>query len=166
MALSMADSRAHFDSPVQPFHGRIFGMDEGKRIATELFARFSASDIDGVLALMTDDVTWRIPGKTELNSAAGTYAKERLERLFRRMFSQLEDGLKMTVLGVIAEGNQVAVEVESSGDLRNGRRYRQQYHFAITLRDGKIAAVREYLDTQHAFDVWLRPEPAPLATGG
>jgi hypothetical protein len=128
-----------------------------KRIAAELFERFSAGDIDGVLALMTDDVTWRIPGKPELSPAAGTYQKERLGRLFRRMLSQLESGLKMTVLGSIAEGDHVAVEVESSGDLRNGRRYRQQYHFLITFRDGKIATVREYLDTQHAFDVWMRP---------
>jgi ketosteroid isomerase-like protein len=50
----------------------------------------------------------------------------------------------------------VAVEVEPSGDLKNGRKYRQQYHFALDFREGKIAAVREYLDTHHAFDVWLR----------
>jgi ketosteroid isomerase-like protein len=24
------------------------------------------------------------------------------------------------------------------------------------LRDGKIASVHEYLDTQHTFDVWLK----------
>ena len=42
--------------------------------------------------------------------------------------------------------------------LTNGRIYNQQYHFLLTFRDGKISAVREYLDTQHANDVWLRPE--------
>ena len=128
-----------------------------KRTALELFARFSASDIPGVLALMTDDVTWRLPGKPELSPVAGIYNKERLKRLFDRMHAQLEGGLHMTVLGLVAEGNNVAVEVESQGDLRNGRKYRQQYHFLITFRDGKIASVREYLDTHHAFDVWVRP---------
>ena len=132
-------------------------IERNKEIAAELFARFSASDIAGVLELMSDDVTWRVPGKPELSRAAGIYGKERLGRLFHRMLAQLDGGLKMTVLGSIGEGDQVAVEVESSGDLRNGRRYRQQYHFLISLRDGKIAAVREYLDTQHAFDVWMRP---------
>ncbi|HTO98063.1 MAG TPA: nuclear transport factor 2 family protein [Myxococcales bacterium] len=132
-------------------------LDANKRIAGELFERFSAGDIPGVLALMTDDVTWRIPGKPELTPVAGLFEKERLGKLFRRMLSQLENGLKMTVIGSVAEGDKVAVEVESSGDLKNGRRYRQQYHFLITLREGKIAAVREYLDTHHAFDVWMRP---------
>ena|SRR5690242_10168607 len=132
-------------------------IERNKQVAAELFERFSAGDIPGVLALMTDDVTWRIPGKPELSPAAGVYEKERIGRLFRRMLSALENGLKMRVTGSVAEGDQVAAEVESSGDLKNGRQYRQQYHFAITLREGKIAAVREYLDTQHAFEVWMRP---------
>jgi len=131
--------------------------EDNKRSAVELFARFSAGDIPGVLDLMTDDVTWRVPGKPELSPVAGIYNKDRLKRLFGRMLAQLEDGLQMTVLGLLAEGNDVAVEVESQGDLRNGRKYRQQYHFLITFRHGKIASVREYLDTHHAFDVWMRP---------
>src|SRR4051812_40879800 len=131
--------------------------ERNKQIAAELFDRLSAGDIPAVLALMTDDATWRIPGKPELSRAAGVYDKERIGRLFRRMLGQLENGLKMKVMSSIAEGDQVAVEVESSGDLKNGRQYRQQYHFAIALRDGKIASVREYLDTQHAFEVWMRP---------
>ena len=135
--------------------------EQNKRLADELFARFTASDIDGVLALMADDVTWRIPGKPELTPAAGVYDKDRLRRLFQRMLAQLNHGLKMTVTGLLAEEDRVAVEVESSGDLRNGRQYRQQYHFLITFRDGKIASVREYLDTHHAFDVWMRASVPP-----
>src|SRR2546423_611590 len=88
--------------------------ERNKQAAAELFARFSASDIPGVLALMTDEVTWRIPVKPELSPAAGIYDKERLGRLFRRMLAQLEGGLEMTVSGSIAEGDHVAVEVEST----------------------------------------------------
>jgi ketosteroid isomerase-like protein len=132
--------------------------EDNKKVASELFSRFSASDIDGVMGLLTDDVTWRVPGKPELSPAAGIYDKNRLRRLFNRMLAQLDDGLKMTVTGSVAEGDRVAVEVESSGDLRNGRRYRQEYHFFMRFRDGKIAEVREYLDTHHAWDVWMRAD--------
>ena len=127
-----------------------------KQICHDLFARFTAGDIDGVMDLLAADATWRIPGKPELNRAAGEYDKDRLRALFHRMLSQLKGGLRMTVLGTVAEGDRVAAEVESSGDLHNGRQYRQQYHFLLEFRDGKIARVREYLDTQHAWDVWLR----------
>ena len=63
----------------------------------------------------------------------------------------------MTVVSCIAEGDRAAFEVISSGDLKNGRLYRQEYHMLLTFRDGKISSVREYLDTQHANDVWAAP---------
>ena len=134
----------------------IMDTERNRVIAQRLFELFSASDIDGVLALMTDDATWRIPGKEELTPTAGVYSKERIGRLFRRMLDNLSTGLRMTVLSSIAEGDRVALEVTSSGDLKNGRLYRQEYHFIMEFRDGKICAVREYLDTQHAHDVWIR----------
>lgn len=71
------------------------------------------------------------------------------------MLEGLQAGLRMTVTSAIAEGDKVAVEAVSAGDLKNGRRYRQEYHFLVEFRDGKISAVREYLDTQHAHDVWI-----------
>ena len=134
----------------------IMDTERNRVIAQRFFELFSASDIDGVLALMTDDATWRIPGKKELTPTAGVYSKERIGRLFRRMLDNLSTGLRMTVLSSIAEGDRVALEVTSSGDLKNGRLYRQEYHFIMEFRDGKICAVREYLDTQHAHDVWIR----------
>ena len=124
--------------------------------AHRFFELFSASDIEGALALMTDDATWRIPGKQELTPTAGVYNKQRIGRLFYRMIDNLAGGLRMTVLSSLAEGDRVAVEATSSGDLKNGRLYRQEYHFLMEFRDGKICAVREYLDTQHAHDVWIR----------
>jgi ketosteroid isomerase-like protein len=130
---------------------------ENKQIVTELFSRLSASDVDGVQALLTDDISWRLPGTPELTPTAGLYDKKRLRRLMERMVSQLEHGLAFTVLHLIAEGDSVAAEVESSGDLKNGRKYRQQYHMLFRLRDGRIALVHEYYDTQHAHDVWIRP---------
>jgi uncharacterized protein len=129
-----------------------------REVATELFTRFSASDIAGAVALMTEDVTWRVPGSPELSTVAGIYDKARLKRLWRRMLSQLDErGMKMTVTGMLAEGDRLAMEVRSSGDLRNGRKYRQRYHFLMVFRDGKIEAVREYHDTHHAYEVWLKP---------
>lgn len=101
--------------------------EENKCVAREFFARFSARDISGALALMTDDAPWLIPGKPDRMRTAGLYSKERIGRLFHRMLDSLEGGLKMNVKSVIAEGDLVALEVESQGHLKNGRRYRQQY---------------------------------------
>jgi uncharacterized protein len=130
---------------------------ENKALAFQFFERFTAGDIQGALDTMADDATWWIPGKPERSPSAGLYSKERIGRLFNRMVAALESGLTMTVVSSVGEGDCVALEVESSGDLRNGRQYRQEYHMLLSFKDGKIASVREYLDTQHANDVWSAP---------
>jgi uncharacterized protein len=132
-------------------------IESNKARAYEFFERFSASDMAGALATMTDDATWWIPGKKERSPAAGLYPKEKIGRLFARMVGALKHGLDMKVVSCIAEGDYVAPEVVSSGDLKNGREYRQEYHMLMKFRDGKIQSVREYLDTQHANDVWAAP---------
>jgi ketosteroid isomerase-like protein len=129
--------------------------DHNTATAKRFFELFSASDLQGALALMSEDATWRIPGKKELSPAAGVYTKERIGRLFQRMLDALSTGLRMTVTSSLAVGDRVALEAISSGDLKNGRLYRQEYHFLMEFREGKICAVREYLDTQHAHDVWI-----------
>jgi uncharacterized protein len=140
--------------------------EQNKAVAFAFFERFSAGDIVGALDTMTEDATWWIPGKKERSPAAGLYSREKIGRLFGRMVGALKGGLKMSVISCIAESDRVAVEVESAGDLKNGRLYRQQYHMLLTFRNARISSVREYLDTQHANDVWstpLTPEEERLA---
>jgi ketosteroid isomerase-like protein len=126
-------------------------------IARDFFDRLSKSDVTGALELVSDDVTWWLAGKPEEMRFGGTYTKERLERLFRAMMGRLPDGMRMTVLSTITEGDRVAVEVESDGVLDNGRAYRNAYHFAMRVADGRIQDVREYNDTYHAHAVWIAP---------
>ncbi|MCI0710487.1 MAG: nuclear transport factor 2 family protein [Chloroflexi bacterium] len=130
-------------------------IEHNKATTRELFARFTEGNLDGIMDLLTEDATWLVPGNRDDFPTAGLYNKERIGRLFNAMLNQLPDGLKMTVTGMVAEGNKVAVEGESHGDLTNGRIYKQKYHFLMEFRDGKICAVREYLDTQHAHLVWF-----------
>ena len=130
-------------------------IEENKQVAAEFFSRVSSGDIAGALATVTDDATWWIGGKAGSAPVAGMQSKEQIARILNRMVSQLKDGLKMTVKGMTAEDDRVAVEVESYGELNNGRVYNQEYHALMVIRDGKISAVREYLDTQHVIATWF-----------
>jgi ketosteroid isomerase-like protein len=51
-----------------------------------------------------------------------------------------------------AEGERVAVEAESKAKLANGTLYHNRYHFLFVVRDGRIQAVKEYLDTLHVMN--------------
>src|SRR5687767_12069379 len=117
-------------------------IEQNKILAREFFDRFNANDVAGALDTMTNDATWWIAGKPGQLRAAGVHSKEQMANLFYNMVGQLLNGLKMTVKSMIAEGDKVALEVESYGELRNGRKYNQEYHYLVTIRDGKISAVR------------------------
>jgi uncharacterized protein len=130
------------------------GVEENKRIVSEWFARFDAGDVAGALDLLGEDATWWIAGGIEKTPGSGEHTKEQARRLLAGMGRQLKDGLRMTVRGMIAEGDRVAAEVTSRGELHDGKVYANEYHFALTLRDGKITQVREYMDTKHVEATW------------
>jgi ketosteroid isomerase-like protein len=129
---------------------------ENSKVAAEFFARIDANDVPGALGLLAEDATYWIAGDPAITPSAGEHDKNGMSKLFHLMGKALKDGLRMTVKGITAEGERVAIEAESRGELKNGRVYRQKYHILMTIRDGRIAAVREYLDTQHVHDVWYR----------
>ena len=131
-------------------------VEANKQLAREFFARFTAKDVAGALDTMADDMSWWIAGKTGQLPTAGPHGKAQMARMFQAMTGELKDGLKFTVKNVIAEGEQVAIELESYGELRNGRVYNNQYHTLMIIRDGKIREVREYLDTQHVYATWFQ----------
>lgn len=67
----------------------------------------------------------------------------------------MPDGLQLTPTGWTVEGDRVALEMESLGTKVNGTVYNNLYHFLLILRTGKIAVIREYMDTLHVKEVFL-----------
>jgi ketosteroid isomerase-like protein len=128
--------------------------EDNRLIATEFFRRYDSGNIPGVLELMADDITYWLAGKPGSNATAGPRTKAEMAAIFQRMGERLEGPLRMKVKGTVAEGDKVAVEAESLGQLRNGRVYNQEYHVLFTMRGGKIAAAREYMDTAHVDAIW------------
>src|SRR5262245_18000866 len=131
--------------------------EENKALARRFFERFDANDIPGALDTLADDATWWIAGKPKDLQAAGVHDKEQIARVFARMTGRLRGGLRMSVKSAIAEGDRVALEVVSHGELENGRVYENEYHTLVTVHGGKIREVREYMDTQHVFLTWYQP---------
>lgn len=129
--------------------------EDNRRIAISFFQRYDAGDVQGALELLADDCTYWLAGKPGSNATAGrAHSKAGMAEIFRRMGHAMTGPLRMQVKGTVAEGDRVAVEATSHGELRNGRLYEQEYHVLMTIRGGRIAAVREYMDTQHVQAIW------------
>lgn len=127
--------------------------EDNKKLVLSFFENMSAGKADAALALMAGNATWWVAGKPDKFPLAGTKTKAQFTELFKGIGAVMPKGLRITPKGVTAEGDRVAVEAESYGELANGKVYNNLYHFLIEVRDGKIQAVREYLDTMHANEV-------------
>jgi ketosteroid isomerase-like protein len=132
-------------------------LEQNRQVVIDFYRRFDAGDMTGVLDLMADDCGYWLAGKAGTSATAGiVHTKAQMADVFDRMAQHLEGPLRMVVKSTVAEGDKVAVEAESRGQLRSGRVYNQEYHALMTIRDGKIAAVREYMDTEHVLATWYR----------
>ena len=125
-----------------------------KCIVETFCSHFQHADIDDVLAMMHDDATWWVNGKTHLFSGAGSKTRAQMTHIWEGLYILLDGGLEMQVLSMIAEGEYVAAEVRSHATTKRGAVYENDYHFLFRIVEGKIAQVKEYTDLMHAKEVF------------
>jgi ketosteroid isomerase-like protein len=78
------------------------------------------------------------------------------------LLERFDGPIKITVTNAIAEGDQVFVEALGESRTRDGRRYNNQYGIVLRLENGKISAIREYMDTELVKDIFGgRTEKSP-----
>ena len=121
-----------------------------KQVVSDFFEQFSRGDIDSAFELVRDDVSWWVPGDLPFS---GTKTKAEYMQVVSSIQRGFPGGLRLEPTSMIAEGDRVAVEVESHGEHANGRSYANHYHFLITLEDGRMTEVKEYMDTLHLFQL-------------
>lgn len=110
------------------------------------------SDVNSVEALTSDELEYWVAGRTSLS---GSRDKAQLTAAMPEFAPFFPNGLRMSVTGITAEGQRVAVEAESHGITADGKTYENCYHFLFEFdHDGKIAKVREYMDTAHVAEIF------------
>ena len=133
-----------------------------RAITRELFDALSRSDVAAIDALYAEEFVLWSPGTLPFS---GTHDKAEALELTKMITSAFPRGLRFTIDAMTVEGERVAVEAHSEGRHASGRDYRNQYHFLVKIRDGKIVMLKEYMDTQHATDVLLQGMPTPGSGG-
>lgn len=94
------------------------------------------------------DETLVSPEMTCWAGAGEPYGLARLKAgvgILHTLFDQR--GLLMTIETSIEEGDRVAVLAHSQGELKDGPRYSNDYHYAFRFRDGVIVEMREYMNS-------------------
>ncbi len=115
------------------------------QIVKDFFAAMGRGDVQGLLASCAEDIEWIIPG--EGWPLAGTYRGHAgLADLFQKS-EMLETSTEPREF--VAQGDRVLVVGFASGKvIATNKKFRDDWVFAITVQDGKLTNIREYIDTQ------------------
>ena len=70
-----------------------------------------------------------------------------MEQLLGPLFGQLKAGIASEIEGLTAERDVVVAQTAGTAETHDGTPYNNTYCQVIRIRDGKIAAVKEYFDT-------------------
>jgi ketosteroid isomerase-like protein len=127
-------------------------LDANKRLVRDFLDHYAHARYDAALAMLAPDSRWWIPGHPQEFPAAGWADKATVERRLAANLKLLPHGIEIIVGDMTAEGDRVAVEAESKATLVDGTLYHNRYHFLFVVREGRIHAVKEYLDTLHVMN--------------
>jgi hypothetical protein len=111
-------------------------------------------DSSAIRECFAEDAIWNYPGDLPLS---GTWRGRDsiVDDFLGTVGPALEPGssVALEVTNVLSVGDQVVAEWTSRATARGGAAYHNRNVGIFTVRDGKITAVREYTDTQHAAHV-------------
>jgi len=112
----------------------------------DFFAAMGGSDRQGLLALCAEDFEWIIPGEDW--PLAGTYRGHAgLENLLQKASETVETSTEPSEY--VAQGDRVLVVGVTTGKIKaTNKPFKDDWIFAITVRNGKVTNIREYVDTQ------------------
>lgn len=112
----------------------------------DFFAAIGHGDRDSLLSLVSEDIEWIIPGEDW--PLAGTHRGhsglvEFLETASKTMETSTEPR------EFVAQGDRVLVVGVATGKVKaTNKPFKDQWVFAITVQNGKLTNIREYVDTQ------------------
>ena len=128
--------------------GVSMSTEQNVQVVKDFFAAIDgAGDKQQVLALVTEDIEWIVPGKGW--PLAGTH---RGHAGLAGVLKKASEEVEMTYPKppeFVAQGDRVLVVGVAEGKINaTNKPFKDDWVFDITVRNGKITKIREYIDTQ------------------
>ena len=127
------------------------GTEKNVQIVKNFLAALGRRDKQGLLALSAEDIEWIIPGEDW--PLAGTH---RGHAGLADVLQKASEEIEMTYPEppeFVAQGDRVMVVGVATGKIKatnkaTNRAFKDDWVFAITVQNGKVTKIREYIDTQ------------------
>ena len=121
-------------------------IEENVQVVKDFFAALGSGDKQRLLALVAEDIEWIIPGE-DWPLAGTRRGHAGLADLLETASKTLETSTEPREF--VAQGDRVLVVGFARGKVKaTNKTFKDDWIFAITVRDGRLTSIREYIDTQ------------------
>lgn len=132
---------------------------ENRKLIEEIFVGLERGNGSAFVRSLADDFCWTLIGDT---AWSGTYRGKAAVRreLLDPLFAQFADQYVNHLVGIIAEGDRVAVECRGRVTTKEGKTYANTYCWVCRIENGKLKELLEYMDTAHLNEALQPPRVA------
>lgn len=121
------------------------------QVARQFLDRIGMLDLEGIMALLDDNLDMQDPWGNKMTKA-------QLRAWYVEEFPKMTKQRTTRIVGTTCEGERVAIESVSSRQLEDGTTYGNIYHHLFVVRNGKVVAYHQYLNTE-AFTKAVKMTP-------
>jgi ketosteroid isomerase-like protein len=118
---------------------------ENVHIVKDTFSALGRGDLQGLLALTVKDIEWIVPGEWPLAGMHRGHAglADFFQKASERVVTSISEPFEF-----VAQADRVLVVGFNKGRIKaTNRTFEDHFVFAITVRNGKVTNIREYIDT-------------------
>lgn len=128
-------------------------VEANKELVKKYFAAVNEANDEKILALLNDDFEFL---SMAMNPAPLRikWDKQQFAAAPRLMSGQMKKPIVLTPTRIFGEGDCVAAEAESYGEMSDGRVYINAYHFLFVIKNGLLSQVKEYSCSYTAADIF------------
>jgi ketosteroid isomerase-like protein len=123
---------------------------QSEAVVRTFFELLNADNLEALRTLLTEDAAW-LPQARDMPGAGEYRGRDVIVDQFLRPIRALfaRGSPSNRILSMASNGDLVLVETHGTGHLSDGLPYDNRYAWAFEVRAGKVAVIREYLDSYY-----------------
>ena len=123
---------------------------QSEAVVRTFFELLNAENLEAIRMLLTEDAAW-LPQARDMPGAGEYRGRDVIVDQFLKPIRALfaSGSPSNRILSMASNGDLVLVETHGTGHLSDGRPYDNRYAWAFEVRAGKVAVIREYLDSYY-----------------
>ncbi len=126
------------------------GETRNEFLVREFFETLSSGDLEALRPLLHKEASWDATSQS-IPGAGVTKGRDKIiDEFLAPVRGLFEPGdPKVVINRVFSKAEWVAAETEAVGMFSNGNEYHNRYAWIFEIRDDKIYALREYMDSHY-----------------